>query len=364
MPVTTGCSTMSSSSQIRVPGPRDRPGSSKDERTKVGTLCTIASSTERTCRTLAPREAISSISSKAMRSKPTGLGSPPAGRSCRRRRRRCRCRSGPPAPPRPRRPPTCRSRRGPAWRCARSARARPGSRRRRPPRLAQSRRRSPSRRSPRCGRRRARRMSRPDLPALPGARRHAGLLQRDRQEPRRHLLAGGDDGIVLARIVEARCALDPGHEFIGLAGHRRHHHRHLVTRVDLALHMAGDVADAFEIGDGRAAKLHDETGHFGRELWKPRRKARLHGGVRAARQCRARARADGSSRSGVSRQSVEAEDRSGAFRPPSRDAGAPPRRSPRSPCPRAAPARRSGRSPPRGCRSACSTPAAGSGDGR
>ena len=39
-------------------------GSSKEERTKVRTLCTMASSTERTCSTLAPSEAISSISSK------------------------------------------------------------------------------------------------------------------------------------------------------------------------------------------------------------------------------------------------------------------------------------------------------------
>jgi hypothetical protein len=39
-------------------------GSSKLDRTKVRTLCTMASSTERTCSTLAPSEAISSISSK------------------------------------------------------------------------------------------------------------------------------------------------------------------------------------------------------------------------------------------------------------------------------------------------------------
>ena len=67
MPVTTCCSTMSSSSQMRVPG-FGSAGSSKDERTVVGTPCTMASSTERTCSTLAPRDAISSISSKETRS--------------------------------------------------------------------------------------------------------------------------------------------------------------------------------------------------------------------------------------------------------------------------------------------------------
>ena len=49
-------------------------GSSKLERTKVRTPCTMAISTERTCSTLAPSEAISSISSKAMRSRRRARG--------------------------------------------------------------------------------------------------------------------------------------------------------------------------------------------------------------------------------------------------------------------------------------------------
>ncbi len=40
----------------------------------VGTRCTIASSTERTCSTLAPSEAISSISSKVTRSMRLAFG--------------------------------------------------------------------------------------------------------------------------------------------------------------------------------------------------------------------------------------------------------------------------------------------------
>ena len=67
MPVTTCCSTISSSPQISVPGGSAcgsiSSGLSKLERTKMRTLCTMPSSTERTCMTLAPSDANSSISS-------------------------------------------------------------------------------------------------------------------------------------------------------------------------------------------------------------------------------------------------------------------------------------------------------------
>ncbi len=69
MPVTVCCSMISPSSQINVPGGLPcgliASGLSKLERTKMRTLCTMPSSTERTCNTLAPSEASSSISSKA-----------------------------------------------------------------------------------------------------------------------------------------------------------------------------------------------------------------------------------------------------------------------------------------------------------
>ena len=73
MPVTTCCSMMSSSAQMRVPAD-GLAGSSKDDRTKVLTLWFMASSTERTCSTLAPSEAISSISSNEMRSSRRAFG--------------------------------------------------------------------------------------------------------------------------------------------------------------------------------------------------------------------------------------------------------------------------------------------------
>ena len=48
-----------------------------------------------------------------------------------------------------------------------------------------------------------------DLPALPGARLDADLLQRDRQQAGGDLLAGRDHGVVFARVVQRRQALAP-----------------------------------------------------------------------------------------------------------------------------------------------------------
>ena len=80
--------------------------------------------------------------------------------------------------------------------------------------------------------------------------------------PDGHLLARGDDGVVFARVVAAaRPRLHPGDELVGLAGHGRDDDGDLMAGVDLALDMAGDVADALDIGDGRAAEFHHETGH-------------------------------------------------------------------------------------------------------
>ncbi len=74
MPVTTWFSMISSSPQISVPGGWLACGSissglSKLERTKIGMLYTMPSSTERTWSTLAPWDASSSMSSKVILSR-------------------------------------------------------------------------------------------------------------------------------------------------------------------------------------------------------------------------------------------------------------------------------------------------------
>ena len=71
MPLTTRCSTISSSLQMMVPiwsqvsgrAGCSASGAAKLDSTRTRILCTMASSTERVCSTLEPSEAISSISS-------------------------------------------------------------------------------------------------------------------------------------------------------------------------------------------------------------------------------------------------------------------------------------------------------------
>ena len=106
-----------------------------------------------------------------------------------------------------------------------------------------------------------------DLPALPGAGIDAHRLQRDGQKAGRHLLAGRDDRVVFARIVEGRLAprpwriLHPADQLVGLAGHGGDDDRDLVAGIDLAFDVAGHIADAVEVGDGRAAEFHHDAGH-------------------------------------------------------------------------------------------------------
>ena len=100
-----------------------------------------------------------------------------------------------------------------------------------------------------------------DLPALPRARLDADRLQRDRKQSGRHLFARGDHGVVFARVVQRRSLRRPADQLIGLAGHGGDHDGDLVARVDLALHMLRNVADALDIGDGRSAEFHHETAH-------------------------------------------------------------------------------------------------------
>ncbi|BBC02841.1 DNA mismatch repair protein [Bradyrhizobium elkanii USDA 61] len=100
-----------------------------------------------------------------------------------------------------------------------------------------------------------------DLPALPGARLDADALQHDREQARGDLFAGGDHRVIFARVVHRRGVGAPGHQLIGLAGHRGDDDGDLVARVDLALHMLRDVADTIDIGDGCTAEFHHEAAH-------------------------------------------------------------------------------------------------------
>ena len=100
-----------------------------------------------------------------------------------------------------------------------------------------------------------------NLPALPRAGGDAHVLQDNREQARCHLFAGGDDRIIFARVIQGRALFAPGDQLIGLARHGGDDHGHIVASGDLALHMARDILNALNIGDGRAAEFHDQTGH-------------------------------------------------------------------------------------------------------
>ena len=99
------------------------------------------------------------------------------------------------------------------------------------------------------------------LPALPGAGVDADAFQHDREQPGGDLLAGGDHGVVFARVMQRRGLARPGDELVGLAGHGRDDDGDLVASIDLALDVARHIADAVDIGDRRSAEFHDEAGH-------------------------------------------------------------------------------------------------------
>jgi len=105
-----------------------------------------------------------------------------------------------------------------------------------------------------------------NLPALPGTRLDADRLQRNREQSGGDLFAGGDHGIIFAGIVHGGGFAAPFHQFVGLAGHRRDNDCDIMTAIDLALDVSGDVADAFDIGDRCAAEFHHETAHDELEL--------------------------------------------------------------------------------------------------
>ena len=66
-------------------------------------------------------------------------------------------------------------------------------------------------------------------------------------------------GVVFG-VVEMRARLlAPGDELVGLAGHGGDDDRDLMPRVDLALHVRRDIADAIDVGDRRAAEFHHQT---------------------------------------------------------------------------------------------------------
>ena len=99
------------------------------------------------------------------------------------------------------------------------------------------------------------------LPTLPGSRVDTHAFEHDREQPRSHLLAGSNDCVILAGIVQHGCLPAPFDQLVGDACHGGDHDGDFMTGIDLALDVAGHVADAVEIGDGRSAKFHYQPSH-------------------------------------------------------------------------------------------------------
>ena len=51
-------------------------------------------------------------------------------------------------------------------------------------------------------------------------------------------------------------AVGPGDQFVGFAGHGRHHDGDLMSGRDFSRHQTTDASDTLEVGDGRAAEFH------------------------------------------------------------------------------------------------------------
>ncbi len=58
------------------------------------------------------------------------------------------------------------------------------------------------------------------------------------------------------------CRPRPADQLIGGSRHGRNDDGHLVPSLDLALHMARDIADPVDVRYRRSAEFHDETAHL------------------------------------------------------------------------------------------------------
>ena len=90
---------------------------------------------------------------------------------------------------------------------------------------------------------------------------HPEILKGERHQPGGDLLAGRDDDVVFARIVDSAHLPCPFDQLIGRAGHRRHDDRDLVAGIDLVFDPAGGVLDPLDISDRGSAEFLNDARH-------------------------------------------------------------------------------------------------------
>ena len=91
----------------------------------------------------------------------------------------------------------------------------------------------------------------------------AALPQMQRQQARGDLFATGDDHVVFGRIVQGAGFAAEIDQPVGLAGHGRNDHRHLVPGGLLTLDNPRHAADALGTGHRRATEFHHDAGQRG-----------------------------------------------------------------------------------------------------
>jgi hypothetical protein len=101
-----------------------------------------------------------------------------------------------------------------------------------------------------------------ELPAKPGARVEPEVLKRQRQQPRGDLLAGGDNNVVFAGIVQSAGLAGPADEAIRYSCHCRDHDRDFMTALYLATDAASGCLYSLDIGQRCAAELLNEASHI------------------------------------------------------------------------------------------------------
>ena len=118
------------------------------------------------------------------------------------------------------------------------------------------------------------------------ARLAAHLLQRDRQQADRHLLAGGGDDVELARIGVGRdlAARAPSRRLVSPAIADTHDDQLVALRVEVR-DAPRDVLDALDGADRGAAVFLDDQGHCVSHAKARRARSRARG-TRASRWCR------------------------------------------------------------------------------
>ena len=87
------------------------------------------------------------------------------------------------------------------------------------------------------------------LPSQPRPRIDTKILQRNRQQANRHLLARRHNSVIFPRIMNSADMGCPFDQLIRCARHRRDHDRYLMAVIDLGFDALRDISYAIKISN-------------------------------------------------------------------------------------------------------------------